>query len=120
MVQQFACIQRLGAFRQSLEPKFVTVQPGLFGDNLAVIDFIHGRGAAKGVRHMKLRMWYIREQYQMGNVTVEHMAGDKLVADKLTKLGDHKSHAIFTIDLLGLHLLGISTPEDFTAFIRAL
>ena len=82
--------------------------PVLYGDNLAVIDFIHGRGSARGVRHMALRLWYTREQHLMKSVEVEHMDGVRLVADKLTKLADVEEHNKFTIDLLGLGLIGIT------------
>ena len=88
--------------------------PVLYGDNLAVVDFIHGRGSAKGVRHMQLRLWYCREQNVMANVDVEHMAGAELVADYLTKLADIDQHNLFTIELLGLHLLGITDMFSYS------
>jgi hypothetical protein len=86
----------------------LTTTPVLYGDNLAVVDFIHGRGAAKGVSHMALRLWYCREQNLMQQVEVDHMDGDKILADKLTKLAHVEAHNQFTIELLGLHLLGIT------------
>ena len=80
-----------------------------FGDNLAVVEFIQGRGFPKGVRHMQLRMWYVREQYLAGVIDLDHMAGAILTADYLTKVADAASHGIFTIDILGLRLLGLKS-----------
>ena len=39
----------------------IVKKPTIYGDNHAVVEFIHCRGAAPGVRHMQLRLWYIRE-----------------------------------------------------------
>ncbi len=82
----------------------------VFSDNKAMIDFVHGEGVAKGVRHMELRMWYVREQYQHGKVDVEYMPGVKIPSDKLTKLGNKKSHTEFMCDILGLRLLAGYQP----------
>ncbi len=77
----------------------------LFSDNKAMIDFVHGKGVAKGVRHMELRMWFIRERYKLGNVSLNHMAGITIPTDKLTKLANKKNHVQFTHDIMGLGLL---------------
>jgi hypothetical protein len=77
----------------------------VYSDNKAMLEFVRGHGVAKGVRHMELRMWYIREKYQQGNVVVDYMEGIKIPADKLTKLGSRSSHAKFRHDILGLGLL---------------
>jgi hypothetical protein len=70
-----------------------------------MVRFVHGEGVAKGVRHMELRMWYVRERYKKGNVLVEWMTGKKIPADKLTKLGTREEHEGFTRDIMGLSLL---------------
>jgi hypothetical protein len=89
--------------------------PKIYGDNKAVEQFINGNGVAKGVRHMELRQWYMREQYQQGRVLFEHMPGAKNPADKLTKLADSVSHAEFTVFVMGLNLLGATSilNEEF-------
>jgi hypothetical protein len=84
----------------------------LYSDNKAMIEFIKGEGVAKGVRHMELRMWFIREKYQQGGVDIEYMEGVKLPADKLTKLGNKKSHAEFRAHILGLKLLADKNKEE--------
>ena len=83
----------------------------LYGDNEAMIKFVRGEGVAKGVRHMELRMWFIREKYQEGRVDLQHMQGVRLPADKLTKLGNRSSHAEFTGQVLGLQMLSDEYPE---------
>ena len=70
-----------------------------------MIDFVKGDSVAKGVRHMELRMWYTREEYKKGNIDLEFIEGNKLVADKLTKLGSTEEHRRFTRDIMGLNLL---------------
>ena len=79
--------------------------PKLWSDNKAMVNFIHGEGVAKGVRHMELRMWYVRERYKQGNVVIDWMLGDVMPADKLTKLGSREDHEKFTRDIMGLSLL---------------
>ena len=79
--------------------------PQLWSDNKAMVNFIHGEGVAKGVRHMELRMWYVRERYKQGNIVLDWMQGDAMPADKLTKLGSREDHETFTRDIMGLSLL---------------
>ena len=77
----------------------------LYSDNQAMIDFVHGEGVAKGVRHMELRMWYTREEYKKGNVVVDYMAGIVIPTDKLTKLGSIEELKKFRRNILGLDLV---------------
>ena len=79
--------------------------PQLWSDNEAMIKFVQGAGTAKGVRHMELRMWYVRERYMSGGVVLDYMSGITIPTDKLTKLGCKASHIQFTRDILGLKLL---------------
>jgi hypothetical protein len=76
-----------------------------FSDNEAMIKFVHGDGVAKGVRHMELRMWFVREKYKYGDIILEFLEGVNMPADKLTKLGNRASHAVFRSEILGLGLL---------------
>ena len=34
----------------------------LWSDNLAMVRFVRGEGVANGVRHIELRMWFVRER----------------------------------------------------------
>ena len=77
----------------------------IFGDNLAVVDFLHGRGNPKGVRHMQLRMWYLREKILSGEMDIDHLAGTLIVADRLTKVSDNLGHNVYANDIQGLNLL---------------
>jgi hypothetical protein len=79
--------------------------PRLWSDNLAMVKFVQGEGVAKGVRHMELRMWYVRERYKQGSILVEWMTGKKIPADKLTKLGTRDEHEVFRKDIMGHGLL---------------
>ena len=73
--------------------------------NLAMINFVKGEGVAKGVRHMELRMYYVREQYSQGFYELIHTKCTEIAADKLTKLGSRKDHRIFMENIQGLRLL---------------
>ena len=53
-------------------------------DNEAMINFVKGNSMVKGARHMELRMYYSREEYQKGRVQMEQQLGKLLTADKLT------------------------------------
>ena len=70
-----------------------------------MVNFVKGQGVAKGVRHMQLRMWYMREVYQEGRLLIEWMSGKQILADKLTKLGSAEEHKEVTRKLMGLALL---------------
>jgi hypothetical protein len=88
-------------------------QPLLWGDNESMIDFVvNAKKVAKGVRHMELRQWYIREKLLKGDVNMEHMSGKQISADKLTKLADKSSQLEHVIDIMGLKLL-----NDYTEYI---
>ena len=86
----------------------------IYSDNEAMINFVHGEGVAKGVRHMELRMWYCREQYKNGKAKLEYMSGKTIPTDKLTKLGNAEEHRVFRRAVLGLDL--INFPEGMTEF----
>jgi hypothetical protein len=89
--------------------------PVLKNDNQAMIEFVKGEGAAKGVRHMELRMWYTREEFRKGKTGFEHTPGIGLVADKLTKLGNVTEHREFVMEIMGLKLLD-DAEKYFGAF----
>lgn len=95
---------RIGNLLDSLPIDYI--KPGtLWGDNEAQIKFVTGEGSAKGVRHMEMRMWYIRGEYAKGNVDLKHMAGTDLPADKITKLGNALEHKRFSRKVLDLDLV---------------
>jgi hypothetical protein len=107
----FKGIQRIRNILQELEIPFPETQI-LYSDNKAMVDFIKGNGIAKGVRHMELRMWYLRDRVQRGNMQVVHTDGATLPADKLTKLADRTAHRSFTFNIMGLSLLGDTATTD--------
>ncbi len=104
MTNVLKSVSRVSNILTELQQKFGEVAH-VFSDNKAMIEFIRGEGVAKGVRHMELRMWYVREKYKHGGVVVDYMAGVEIPADKLTKLGNKASHAKFRYNILGLGLL---------------
>ncbi len=61
-------------------------------DNEAMINFIEGRATAKGVRHMELRKWYVREMKKKEEIKIQHKSGAILDADKLTKPTERVGH----------------------------
>ena len=79
--------------------------PRLWSDNMAMVRFVRGESVAKGVRHVELRMWYVRERYKDGSVIIDWMTGKEIPADKLTKLGTRVEHEAFTYDIMGHALM---------------
>lgn len=80
-------------------------RPRLHNDNEAMINFVKGEGVAKGIQHVELRMWYIREQYAMGNIELVHMSGKVLPADRMTKPSTREEFEEYRYFALGLGLL---------------
>jgi hypothetical protein len=83
----------------------LSATPKLWSDNKAMIDFVQSKSVAKGVRHMELRLWYIREKYKENSCVLDYMAGEIIPTDKLTKLGTKDGHFRFTRDIMGHALL---------------
>jgi hypothetical protein len=88
------------------EPKLVQ-----YCDNKATVDFVLGESEAKGVRHMNLRLWYIRESFHMGEIDITHLEGKKMVADMLTKVGTVDQFKKFVKDIMGHELLPYMIEE---------
>lgn len=84
----------------------VQTKPVLYCDNAAMVNFVHGEGVAKGVRHMELRMWYVRDMYKLNKIDVRWKSGLVISADKLTKLATRIDQSEFRCDVQGLRLLG--------------
>lgn len=78
----------------------------LHSDNDAMIKFVKGEGVAKGVRHMEMRMWYLRDLYAKGKFDLQHMPGNVIPTDFMTKLGTINDHKRMQYDVMGLGLLG--------------
>lgn len=76
----------------------------LYNDNEAMLNFIRGDGMAKGIRHVELRQYYIREKYLEGRVLVTYMAGQVIPADQMTKIGSKEQFIMFRRDVMGLKL----------------
>jgi hypothetical protein len=76
-----------------------------WSDNEAMINFVRGEGIAKGVRHMELRMWYVREYYKQGRVLLGFMPGAEIPADKLTKPSTKDEFKTFQYNIMGHKLL---------------
>ena len=62
---------------------------------------------------MSLPLWYCREQTLLQNVSVDRMVGDRIEADKLSKLASIEDHSTFTIELLGLALIGSTYIKQY-------
>jgi hypothetical protein len=102
-----SAIKTVNRIRNILEEMnfIVKEKPILYSDNEAMINFVKGEGVAKGVRHMELRMWYTREQYKMGRISLIYMPGCDIPSDKFTKLGNKIEHNKFLYNIQGLALL---------------
>ena len=79
----------------------VTDIPVVYGDNRAMIDFVKEDGEAKGIRHIELKMYYVREEFRKGRFDLEFMSGVRIPADLLTKVGSSKDFGVFREYILG-------------------
>lgn len=77
----------------------------IYNDNISMINFVKGEGMAKGIRHVELRMFLVREQYLEGNILLNYMEGSILPVDQLTKVGSEQQFNKFRVEVLGLRLL---------------
>jgi hypothetical protein len=84
----------------------------LHSDNLAMINVVKGEAGVKGLRHMEMRMWFVRDEYSKGKFELKHMSGKVIPTDKLTKLGNVVEHRIFVRDILGHNLVGPEFMSD--------
>jgi hypothetical protein len=60
--------------------------PLQYADNKAMIDFVKSNAEAKGVRHLEIKMYFVREKFQLSLLDLQHMDGKIIPADYLTKL----------------------------------
>jgi hypothetical protein len=112
-----SALKSLGRIKNILSELNINIhnhQSTLYSDNQAMIEFLKGNGVAKGVRHMELRMWYLRDKVKRGDTNIVHVPGTTIPADKLTKLGDKETHKQFVNHIMGLIMLGLSL-DDFCA-----
>jgi hypothetical protein len=76
-----------------------------FTDNKAMLDFAKGEGEAKGIRHMEIRMFYIRELLSCAMFDANHMSGKIIPTDFMTKIADRTQQLAFKKEVLGHRLL---------------
>ena len=79
--------------------------PEIRADNEAVNEFVQGKSIAKQVRHMELRLFYVKDQFKMGHMFMTHVSGLTNPANELTKVSDITNHFPFAKQILGLGLL---------------
>ena len=68
---------------------------------------------AKGIRHVELRMFLVREKYLEGNIILQYMEGNILPVDQLTKVGTQKQFIKFREEVLGLRILSPKYKEKY-------
>ena len=57
----------------------------LYCDNSSAVLFINNNRSLKGSKHMEVKFFTIKESVQKGDVAVEHVSTDDIIADPLTK-----------------------------------
>jgi hypothetical protein len=85
--------------------------PVVYGDNKSMVDFVKGDGEAKGVRHIEMKMYYVREEYLKKKFELEFMRGEIIPADLLTKVGSRSDFERFRGYILGYMNDKIMTEE---------
>ena len=98
---------RLRNILKDLLPEFSN-QGKIYSDNKALVDFVNTeQSMVKGVRHVEMRFWFTRDTLLKGQFVLNHISGDQMPADHLTKLGNIQEHRNFTQQILGLPLLTV-------------
>ena len=59
--------------------------PVLKMDNKSAVKLVKNPAFHKRSKHIEVRYYFVREKFEEGRLTVEHVAGDEQVADILTK-----------------------------------
>jgi hypothetical protein len=68
-------------------------------DNEAAVKWCHNM-TTKGLRHIQMRENAVREQVQLGLITVEHIGGKQNLSDAFTKEEKDTEHFITCRDML--------------------
>ena len=76
----------------------------VYSDNKAMVEYVNGKGQAKGVKHALLRLWYLREQVMKG-INLEWVEGKTILANPMTKAVHQLEHDAHKLDVQGYHLL---------------
>ena len=98
---------RLRNILKDFLPEFST-QGNIFSDNKALVDFVNTeQPMVKGVRHVEMRFWFTRDTLLKVQFVLNHISGDQMPADHLSKLGNIQEHRNFTQQILGLPLLTV-------------
>ena len=61
----------------------------LYCDNSSAVLFINNNRSLKGSKHMEVKFLTIKESVHKGDVAVEHVFTDDMIADPLTKVFAH-------------------------------
>ena len=59
--------------------------PVLKVDNVSALKLVKNPAFHKHTKHIEVRHYFVREKYEEGQLTLEHIAGDEQVADIFTK-----------------------------------
>jgi hypothetical protein len=76
----------------------------IYQDNKSVIDLLKaGKPTSNRTRHLKARFFFLKDYVDMGEVILEHLSTNSMLADYLTKpLGGNK-YRMFIKQILGLY-----------------
>ena len=76
--------QAAGVSNMLTEMGSTMVSTSVYSDNKSMVDYVNGKGQAKGVKHALLRLWYLREQVQKG-IHLQWVEGKTILANPMTK-----------------------------------
>jgi hypothetical protein len=101
----------LEAFKSNAATRNVLAELGeypqsrkVFSDNEAMVNFVKGEAQAKGVKHAKLRLFYVRQEVERG-VVLGWMSGNGIISNAMTKAVSINEHLQTSHDIQGLALL---------------
>lgn len=85
----------------------------IFADNLSMIEFVRGNYELKASKHMEIKMHFVKEMYERGEINVNHVSGKVLPADKVTKVVDKSGIQVLRRCVQGCEIeCEVSDDED--------
>jgi hypothetical protein len=101
----FKVTARIDNLINEIDPNLVDNTRLIQGDNEKGTQHIKGEVEGSGMKHARMRMYFMQEEYAKGRVEVEWVSGKTLVCDAMTKVVTIAKHQEHREDIQGFGLV---------------